>query len=116
MKKPDISNDPARRRVQSTRAATGAERRHGSSACGTRALAITGVAALIGAALACFAPSAWADKPDTDSAEFIEFLEYLGSWQGQEEDWVQFLSADEEGITVESLPDAVEPEAESAGL
>jgi hypothetical protein len=73
------------------------------------------VTALISVALASIAPGASADKQDPEATEFIEFLEYLGSWEGQEEDWVQFLSADE-APTVESLPDAVEPEVESAGL
>jgi hypothetical protein len=27
--------------------------------------------------------------------EFLDFLEYLGSWNGEEEDWVQFLDEDE---------------------
>jgi hypothetical protein len=27
--------------------------------------------------------------------EFLDFLEYLGSWDGAEQDWVQFLDEDE---------------------
>jgi hypothetical protein len=33
------------------------------------------------------------DQPEQDdpAPEFIDFLEYLGSWNGEEQDWVQFL-------------------------
>jgi hypothetical protein len=27
--------------------------------------------------------------------EFLDFLEYLGSWDGDEQDWVQFMDVDE---------------------
>ena len=27
--------------------------------------------------------------------EFMDFLEYLGSWDGEEQDWVQFMDAEE---------------------
>lgn len=110
MTKPNSSNDPARRLFGLPRVEGDARRR------GLSAIALTGAAPLVCAALALFAPGAFADKPDTDSPEFIEFLEYLGSWEGPEEDWVQFLSADDEAISVDDLPQALEPQAESAGL
>jgi len=115
MRKPDLQNDPARRCFGSTTAEADSRRTSGGRAGDSRRITLTGIAALIGAALACVATGAAADKPSPDSAEFIEFLEYLGSWEGPEEDWVQFLPVDE-AITAESLPDAPEPEAESAGL
>jgi hypothetical protein len=33
--------------------------------------------------------------PSSQPAEFLDFLEYLGSWDGAEQDWVQFLDEDE---------------------
>jgi hypothetical protein len=27
--------------------------------------------------------------------EFLDFLEYLGSWEGEEQDWVQFMDVEE---------------------
>jgi hypothetical protein len=40
--------------------------------------------------------------------EFIDFLEYLGSWEGDEQDWVQFLETEEDA----PQRDAVENEAD----
>jgi hypothetical protein len=33
------------------------------------------------------------DQPQQQdpAPEFLDFLEYLGSWNGEEQDWVQFL-------------------------
>ena len=28
--------------------------------------------------------------------EFIDFLEYLGSWEGAEQDWIQFLDEEQD--------------------
>jgi hypothetical protein len=32
---------------------------------------------------------------DATAPEFMDFLEYLGSWDGEEQDWVQFMDAEE---------------------
>lgn len=32
---------------------------------------------------------------DGQAPEFLDFLEYLGSWDGAEPDWVQFLDEDD---------------------
>ena len=54
---------------------------------GTRYLA----AAAIGALLALSPTISNAQDADPADAEFIELLEYVGSWDGAEEDWVLFL-------------------------
>jgi hypothetical protein len=48
---------------------------------------------LIGAALTWLPLQTSAGEPDPAQEEFVAFLEYLGSWDGQEEEWVQFLDA-----------------------
>jgi hypothetical protein len=69
-------------------------------------------ALLLIAPLACRADGTVATPPhnaETATApEFIDFLEYLGSWEGDEQDWVQFLEM------LEDAPqrDAVENEAD----
>jgi len=35
------------------------------------------------------------DGADAAAPEFMDFLEYLGSWDGEEQDWVQFMDAEE---------------------
>jgi hypothetical protein len=40
--------------------------------------------------------------------EFIDFLEYLGSWEGEEQDWIQFLEEEQDA----PRPDAAEKEAD----
>ena len=54
---------------------------------GTRHLAAVAIAAL----LALSPTIGAAEDPDPADAEFIELLEYMGSWDGAEEDWVLFL-------------------------
>lgn len=46
-------------------------------------------------------------------AEFIEFLEYLGSWDGQEDQWQQFLG-DSDELTAAEVLGAGEASAETA--
>jgi hypothetical protein len=54
-------------------------------------------------------------QPST-APEFLDFLEYLGSWDGAEQDWVQFLDqgeavpqedAEEEPVDLEDPNDVV---------
>ena len=56
-----------------------------------------------------------ASEADPAQAEFLEFLEYLGSWDGAEEEWVQFMgetSAMEEVLTdLEETPPTLEARA-----
>ena len=49
-------------------------------------------------------------------AEFIEFLEYLGSWDGAEEDWVQFLRTPDQASVIEAADDEAKHAPESASL
>ena len=35
------------------------------------------------------------DDQPAAAPEFLDFLEYLGSWDGDEQDWVQFIDVDE---------------------
>jgi hypothetical protein len=53
---------------------------------------------LLLAALAAQAQDEDAQARDAETAqatEFLDFLEYLGSWDGEEQDWVQFMDAEE---------------------
>jgi hypothetical protein len=70
---------------------------------------------------------AWAPSPtlaaDADPAgqEFVAFLEYLGSWDGNEEDWVQFLDAEapagaERAAAAEADPEPSLHQYEDPGL
>ena len=54
---------------------------------GTRYL----VAVAMGALLTLSPTISSAQDPEPADAEFIELLEYMGSWEGEEEDWVLFL-------------------------
>lgn len=47
--------------------------------------------------LAPFATAYGKDQQDPASSapEFIDFLEYLGSWDGQEQEWIQFLETEQ---------------------
>jgi hypothetical protein len=76
------------------------------------------MAALTGVALACIGACACAGQPDPSlaNAEFIEFLEYLGSWEGSEEDWVQFLPALEQASTVDAATVAPDYKVDSTSL
>jgi hypothetical protein len=47
---------------------------------------------------------------DVAAPEFLDFLEYLGSWEDGEQDWVQFLDGEDADVT----QDAVGPPAEEA--
>ena len=72
----------------------------------------------IAAALALAPMLAGADAPTDESAqlpqaEFIEFLEYLGSWDGQEDQWQQFLG-DSDELTAAEVLVVGEPSAETA--
>ena len=65
---------------------------------GRRRAAIAGFAgtryfaAVATAALLALSPTiTTAQDADPADAEFIELLEYVGSWEGAEEDWVLFL-------------------------
>jgi len=67
---------------------------------------------LLLAPLACRADGTVAAPPHgaettTPPPEFIDFLEYLGSWEGDEQDWVQFLEEEEDA----PQRDAVEEQA-----
>jgi len=42
--------------------------------------------------------------------EFLDFLEYLGSWDGAEQDWVQFLDEDETPPQRDAVEEPVEIE------
>src|SRR5262245_64657004 len=55
--------------------------------------AVVVLAMLVGSALTWLPLRALAAEPDSTEQEFVAFLEYLGSWNGNEEDWVQFLDA-----------------------
>ena len=83
-----------------------------------RLLAASRFVALIGGVLIWAGAFAGASQPDAvaGDAEFIEFLEYLGSWDGPEEDWVQFLRASEQPSIIEAAEDEVEYAPESASL
>ena len=65
---------------------------------------------LLLAPLACQAGGTAAPPPrGTETPpEFMDFLEYLGSWEGDEQDWVQFLEEEEDA----PQRDAVEKEAD----
>ena len=67
---------------------------------------------LAGAALTWLPLRALAAEPDPAQQEFVAFLEYLGSWDGNEEDWVQFLDAgdDDSARTVDSAAAASNPD------
>lgn len=41
-----------------------------------------------------FAHAEQAFEPSATTPEFLDFIEYLGSWEGEEQDWVQFLELD----------------------
>jgi hypothetical protein len=66
---------------------------------------------LLLAPLACRADGTATTPPSREAVtppEFIDFLEYLGSWEGDEQDWVQFLEEEEDA----PQRDAVEKEAD----
>ena len=42
--------------------------------------------------------------------KFLDFLEYLGSWDGAEQDWVQFLDEDETPPQRDAVEEPVEIE------
>jgi len=76
----------------------------------------------LGTALIAFTPALPAvaepaAEPDTAAqAEFIEFLEYLGSWNGQEDQWEQFLSDAGETTTPEEMMVDAGSDATSANI
>jgi hypothetical protein len=88
---------------------------HGGRICG-----ISCAAAVLIAFTPVFAGAGepTATQPGSVSqGEFIEFLEYLGSWNGQEDQWEQFLSDAGEATTPEELMvDAGYVDAASAGI
>jgi hypothetical protein len=59
-------------------------------------------------AAAAAAPAASRDIEPTD-AEFVEFLEYLGSWEGAEDEWMQFAAQTNETAAA----DAPQPDPRS---
>ena len=65
--------------------------------------------------LGAFAADAQSDAIGGE-AEFIEFLEYLGSWEGAEEDWVQFLRAPDQTSVIEAADGEAKHAPESASL
>ena len=67
----------------------------GISCSAAALIALTPVFAIAGE------PAVQAESPA--QGEFIEFLEYLGSWDGQEDQWQQFLSDAGETTTPEEL-------------
>ena len=64
---------------------------------------------LLLAPLACGADAMDQPSRAADAApEFMDFLEYLGSWEGEEQDWIQFLEEEQDA----PRRDAVEKEAD----
>jgi hypothetical protein len=61
-----------------------------------RARALVGLAALVG-----MFGMAGAAQADDEEAPDLEFLEYLGSWEASDEDWVIFTASMEEQETSE---------------
>jgi len=58
-----------------------------------RASAVVVLVMLAGAALTWLPLQTQAAEPEPAGEEFVAFLEYLGSWDGNEAEWVQFLDA-----------------------
>jgi hypothetical protein len=52
-----------------------------------------------------------AQEPQMSAQEFTEFLEYLGSWDGAEEEWVQFLPDGDVAALTQPLVEAGEADA-----
>lgn len=50
------------------------------------------------------------EAPEGAAPEFLDFLEYLGSWNGEEQDWVQFLDEDENAPHTDAVEEPVEIE------
>jgi hypothetical protein len=75
------------------------------------------VAALAGALVLC-APALRAEEPPPPPEEFMDFLEYLGSWDGKEADWTQFMSEAEvpQPQGEESIEDHVVEDHGSEGM
>ena len=77
-----------------------------------RLMALTGgLLAWLGAFAAGGQPEAFGGE-----AEFIEFLEYLGSWEGAEEDWVQVLRTPDQATVIEAADGEAKHAPESASL
>ena len=95
---------------------TGRRRAAIAGFAGTRHLAVIA----IGALFALSPTISSAQDPDPADADFMELLEYMGSWEGAEEDWVLFLGdandPDSPAIDIEQLTSEAEAEGpESAG-
>lgn len=75
-----------------------------------RASAAVALAMAMGAGLTCTPPRALAAEADPAGQEFVAFLEYLGSWDGNEEDWVQFLDAEAPAEAEIAAAAAADPE------
>jgi hypothetical protein len=61
------------------------------------------------AAVLTWAPlTTLAGEPNPEQQEFVTFLEYLGSWDGNEEAWVQFLDANDAASTDHASPAAAD--------
>jgi hypothetical protein len=89
-------------------------RRHAASAglAGMRYLAVA-----IGALLTLSPTITSAQDADPADTEFIELLEYVGSWDGEEEDWVLFLGdANDPDSPTDVDLDQLTSEAEAGGL
>jgi hypothetical protein len=84
------------------------------------------ISAALATVLACASALSGADESSPAAAdgsadapaqgEFMEFLEYLGSWNGQEDQWQQFLSDSGEPILPEALMVDADPPADAASL
>ena len=57
----------------------------------------------------------FAGEPNAEQQDFVAFLEYLGSWDGNEEDWVQFLDAPDAARADDSNPAAADATPASPG-
>ena len=63
---------------------------------------------LVAAGLTWLPLPTFAGEPNPEQQEFVAFLEYLGSWDGNEEDWVQFLDAPDAARTEGASPAAAD--------
>ena len=76
----------------------------------------TAVLGMLVAAVLTWVPlPAFAGEPNQEQQEFVAFLEYLGSWDGNEEDWVQFLDATDAGRAGDASPAAADAKPATPG-